>query len=222
MTIANNIKLIRKLTGATQTTFGILFNASKAMIVSYETGKAAPDDLLLTRLAEKVGVSKSKLLSVKLNESDFKVEKLEELRAKVIRDNPGQKKKLINTSWLAPTMIAREPAESEQKYMDALLAEKDRVIAEKEARRQDAEARLAKAEKDNDRLMNLLEFSLQRLENLNIATLSQLESHIHREADREANGDPVIKKQILEEVNKKAGDFRKALVVEGSHQDVNK
>lgn len=222
MVIPTNIRLIRKLSGATQTTFGALFNASKAMIISYETGKALPDDLFVTRLADKVGLSKNILLSTELTESDIEVEKLEILREAIIRENPGQKKKTINASWAESKAIASNTLDLEKKYLDALLAEKERVIAEKEARRLDAEARLEKAEKDKERLMNLLELSLQRLENLNIATLSQLESHIHREATREANGDQIIKKQILEEVNKKAGDFRKALVGDSSHRDVNR
>lgn len=75
--LAANIKLIRKLAGVNQEDFGAKFDATRAMITSYESAKAQPDDLFLTRLSKYSGVSKEDLLDKPLIEENINVEKLE-------------------------------------------------------------------------------------------------------------------------------------------------
>lgn len=74
-----NLKLIRELSETTQPVFGRKFSASKAMIVSYEKGKAAPGDLFLSRVAEAAGITQEMLGNKKLAERDIQVEKLKKV-----------------------------------------------------------------------------------------------------------------------------------------------
>jgi transcriptional regulator with XRE-family HTH domain len=69
-----NVKLIRLVCGETQPVFGSRFNATKAMIVSYERGVARPNDLFINRLAQFAGVSVKKLMEVRLTEKDLKLD----------------------------------------------------------------------------------------------------------------------------------------------------
>lgn len=77
--LANNIRLIRELSGKTQTVFGNRFHATKDMIISYEKGRAKPNNLFLTRLSEASGIPEADLLDTPLKESDIKVEILEKV-----------------------------------------------------------------------------------------------------------------------------------------------
>lgn len=77
--IAENIKLIRQLSGKTQSEFGVKFDATKAMIVSYEKGKAQPNFLFIDRLAKHTGLQADRLMKVRLKEEDINKEKLEKL-----------------------------------------------------------------------------------------------------------------------------------------------
>lgn len=72
-----NIKLIRLVVDKTQSEFGKLFGATKAMIVSYEKGKANPDDLFIKRLAKYAGVTIPQLKNQLLSEEDMRLEKVE-------------------------------------------------------------------------------------------------------------------------------------------------
>lgn len=98
----------------------------------------------------------------------------------------------------------------------------EKYLQEKEARRKETEARLLIAEKEKERLLDLLGVSLNKVEGYASNTLAQLEAHIHHEAFREADGDSKAQKRILEEVNKKAGDLRKSIVAAGNLKAGNK
>lgn len=73
--LASNIKLIRLISGLSQSDFGGKFDATKAMIVSYERGKANPDELFISRLAKFAGISEEDLKNRKLAEENVKLEK---------------------------------------------------------------------------------------------------------------------------------------------------
>jgi transcriptional regulator with XRE-family HTH domain len=75
--LPQNLILIRLLSGKTQTEFGQMFNASKAMIISYEKGKANPDRLFLSRVSAYSNVSEQDLKSKKLKEEDIKIKQVE-------------------------------------------------------------------------------------------------------------------------------------------------
>lgn len=77
--IAENIKLIRQLSGTTQAEFGAKFDATKAMIVSYEKGKAQPNFLFVDRLAKHAGLQTDRLMKTRLKEEDIDKKKLEKL-----------------------------------------------------------------------------------------------------------------------------------------------
>lgn len=77
--ISSNIKLIRELSGKTQAEFGQKFDASKAMIISYEKGKAQPSFLFVDRLAKHAGVQAIRLMKETLKEDDIDKDKLEKL-----------------------------------------------------------------------------------------------------------------------------------------------
>jgi len=79
MHLGKNIKLIRKMRRQTQTEFGETFGSTKAMIVSYESGKAQPDELFLKRLAKVAGVTEDELRDVDLYDQFVNVEKLEKV-----------------------------------------------------------------------------------------------------------------------------------------------
>lgn len=77
--LSHNIKLIRLLSGLTQFEFGKKFEATKAMVVSYESGKAEPNELFISRLADYAGIDSKDLINKALKEKDIKVEKEEKL-----------------------------------------------------------------------------------------------------------------------------------------------
>lgn len=85
MNISRNITLVRHLTGLTQTDFGKLIGASKAMVISYEKGKAEPKPLLIQRISDLSGVSIDDLYRKALKEADITI-RLE----KVEKNNPEQ------------------------------------------------------------------------------------------------------------------------------------
>jgi transcriptional regulator with XRE-family HTH domain len=85
----SNLRLIRLLSGQTQTEFGALFDATKAMIISYEKGKAMPDELFMSRLCKYTGAPKEDLLQKRLSEEDLQLGKVEKLENGV---NEGIKK----------------------------------------------------------------------------------------------------------------------------------
>lgn len=77
--ISQNIRLVRLLKEKTQVEFGELLKVSTAMIKSYESGKAKPDELFLSRLSRLTGVLESDLMNRQLKEEDLgkKAEKVE-------------------------------------------------------------------------------------------------------------------------------------------------
>lgn len=75
-----NIRLIRQVWQETQEEFGSRYGASKAMIKSYESGKASPNDLFISRLCKDAGVNENDIINKKLKDTDIKqgqVEKVE-------------------------------------------------------------------------------------------------------------------------------------------------
>ena len=71
--LPQNLRLIRLLSGKTQTEFGEKFDATKAMIISYEKGKANPDELFVTRVAKYGGVPVSDLMLKILSEDNITI-----------------------------------------------------------------------------------------------------------------------------------------------------
>ena len=86
MHLSQNLKLIRLSSNKTQTEFGELFGATKAMIVSYEKGKANPDDLFIKKVAAYAKVSERQLKNDDLSEKLLNVE--------IVEDEVSQKKGL--------------------------------------------------------------------------------------------------------------------------------
>lgn len=83
MHLRSNIKLIRQLSRKTQTEFGELFGATKAMIVSYEKGKAQPDELFIKKLAKLADVTEEQLTNEDLSDKLIEGEMLEKVELKV-------------------------------------------------------------------------------------------------------------------------------------------
>jgi transcriptional regulator with XRE-family HTH domain len=82
MHLSKNIKLIRQLRKQTQPEFGAIFGATKAMIVSYENGKAQPDELFLKKLAKMANVTEDQLRNEDLSDQLIEVEKLDKVNLK--------------------------------------------------------------------------------------------------------------------------------------------
>lgn len=92
--LSRNIKLIRSVLRKTQHEFGEQLDASKAMIVSYEKGKAKPDELFISRLCKIGGVKEDDLRNKTLVEDDLKlkkVNKVEKIGGSYFLQNPPSK-----------------------------------------------------------------------------------------------------------------------------------
>lgn len=75
--LANNILLIRSILNESQTRFGKRFNATKAMIISYEKDTAKPDGLFMSRLSKLSKKDINDLVEKTLSEEELEVEKEE-------------------------------------------------------------------------------------------------------------------------------------------------
>jgi DNA-binding XRE family transcriptional regulator len=71
--ISRNITLIRHVADLTQTEFGKLVGATKAMIISYEKAKSQPKPLLAQRIADIGSVSMEDLFARSLKEKDIRI-----------------------------------------------------------------------------------------------------------------------------------------------------
>ncbi len=83
--LGKNILLIRSLTTQSQAAFGKRFDATKAMIISYEKGKAVPDELFISRLAKMAKTTAQDLKNKSLSEDDVKVEKIEKVKNRTLK-----------------------------------------------------------------------------------------------------------------------------------------
>lgn len=95
MHLSKNIRLIRKLSKHSQTMFGELFGVTKAMIVSYESGKAKPDELFVRKLAKLASVSENQLKNEDLSDYFSEGEKLEKLNIKKTGEELNARDKFI-------------------------------------------------------------------------------------------------------------------------------
>lgn len=111
--LAQNIKLIRQLSGKTQTEFGQKLEATKAMIVSYEIGKAQPSSLFLSRLSKYAGVSVKEIESKILKEDDIDKTQLEKV-FKVENVNRGT----------SASQILSDSGNGEENYLQKRRAQK--------------------------------------------------------------------------------------------------
>lgn len=71
--IAENIRLIRLLSGMTQEEFGVKMGANKNKQYTYEKGLAEPDELYQQRVSDFAGVSIKDLMSIRLKEKNINV-----------------------------------------------------------------------------------------------------------------------------------------------------
>lgn len=208
MSIPHNIKLIRQLTQTTQTEFGALFGASKAMIVSYESGKANPDDLMLNRLAERLGLTKSEIERKTLSEKDLKAEKIELLESAIKQAHQKPRK-----------MLMRAEGSSEIAYLETLIKrfqesveDKERIIEEKEARLRELQEHKQDWKDQNKELMNLMKAQLNTLAgSVSLAhkeILTEIKASMRWEARRLAGGDKKKEKEILAELGTIVGAVR--------------
>ena len=115
--LAKNLKLIRMVAGDTQPSFGTRFNASRAMIVSYELGKAIPSDLFLTRVAQFAGVSENDLKNKELKESDIRVDIGENVFPVKTEGKAGPEKKDWQAEYLE---LLRLENDRKQKLLEML------------------------------------------------------------------------------------------------------
>lgn len=132
--LAQNIRLVRLVSGKTQTEFGRQFQASKAMIVSYEKGKANPDELFISRLSKYSGVSEKDLLNKQLHEADIKkqLEKVEKEDLPTLSGKSKQKTSgYVDLSLTNLTQSNKVLAEANRTLAEAnkTLAEANHVIS---------------------------------------------------------------------------------------------
>jgi len=176
--LAANIKLIRQLSGLTQEDFGVKFNASRAMITSYESAKAAPDDLFLTRLSKYSGVPKEDLLDKALIEENIDVDKLENVfhGETVLRGtrNKGSGPKTDNYRDL---------------YIESL---KDQIKL---------------ATEQNEFLRRNFEFSLKSIALATHSTNAQVKTLTWFQAYTQAGGDPKKTAKVMDTLNNKMAEY---------------
>lgn len=216
MILAHNIKLIRNLTGTTQPEFGALFGATKAMIVSYESGKAKPDDLMLVRLAERLGLTKSEIEKKELTEKDIKAEKVELLETAIMQARKKPKNKAIMTEGSTEIIYL----ESLVKGFQESINDKERIIEEKEARLRELQEHKQDWKDQNKELMNLMKAQLNTLAgSVSLAhkeILTEIKASMRWEARRLAGGDKKKEKEILAELGTIVGAVRDEFWPKGS------
>lgn len=125
--LGNNILLIRQLSGTTQEEFGSKLGASKAMIVSYEKGKASPSELFVSRLSKMSGVSENKIKNNKLSESDIDLNELE----KVYKIEKGEN--LASNNFQVEKVGKENRPQDRPETAITSLSESNRLIAESNA-----------------------------------------------------------------------------------------
>lgn len=199
MSLSSNLLLIRQLTDTTQAQFGEAFGATKAMIVSYESGKANPSSLMVNRICERLAIDKHDLLTKVIKEKDINVEKLELLTKEIKKASPSPK--AAKNTQRKPQFGIIE-GETEKDYLKQLSQERERVIQEKEARRQDAEARLMKADEFSSRLLSILEERLLNIHNDQQIALAYQKAWVELHADEVAKGNPKEARAVMAKMNK--------------------
>jgi transcriptional regulator with XRE-family HTH domain len=115
--LPHNILLIRQVLDETQPVFGARFGATKPMIVSYEKGKANPDELFLDRLSRLTGVPLEDLQNKKLKEGDLKLEKVET----AVSGQAGDTLRILSESNLKLADANQKLADSHVKLVDRLI-----------------------------------------------------------------------------------------------------
>lgn len=123
--LPQNLRLIRLLSEKTQTEFGEMFGgATKAMVISYEKGKASPDEVYIARVAKYAGVTPDQLKSHALSEDEIniKVEKVEKEESYMDKRR-GNKNR--NQPYMAPFFPVKAQAGyvkavDQEVYMDTL------------------------------------------------------------------------------------------------------
>jgi phage repressor protein C with HTH and peptisase S24 domain/DNA-binding XRE family transcriptional regulator len=113
--LSHNLRLIRTLSGKTQTDFGKMFEATKAMVISYEKGKAMPSDLFISRVAKYAHIDEKLLKNALLLEEDVEVEKEEkEERGTFIDKRRADKQKS------EPFLVPFVPVKAQAGYVRAV------------------------------------------------------------------------------------------------------
>lgn len=163
--LATNIRLIRQLSGQSQQAFGRKFGVTKAMIVSYEGGKAKPNNLFIQRLAKAAGLPEADLLDSELREAAvnkqvlkafLKGEKLEVQQTPILNDSQPHYGTL---------------PDYREKYIQSLERENSRLRADLEAIREKVLISL-KGLSESERLI-----------------LAMLKASLQLDVEREAKGD---------------------------------
>jgi phage repressor protein C with HTH and peptisase S24 domain len=112
--LRQNLRLIRLLSGKTQTEFGSPFNATKAMVVSYEKGKANPDNLFISRVSKYAGVTIDDLMNKQLSEEDIHIKEEKEEKED---DFLTKRRKLKNK--VEPFLVPLVPVKAQAGYVKA-------------------------------------------------------------------------------------------------------
>ncbi|HTE27072.1 helix-turn-helix domain-containing protein [Flavitalea sp.] len=92
--LAKNLKLLRKLTGDSQEGFGEMFSVSKAMIASYEGGKARPSYFFLRFVGDYFYLTPEEIEKKELTPEivDYRPNgEIKKKKSKVSRTNTGEK-----------------------------------------------------------------------------------------------------------------------------------
>lgn len=195
--LADNIRLIRLLSEKTQPEFGEKFGATKAMIVSYENGKANPSELFLSRVSKYSGVEIEDLKNKRLTENDIK-----------IKGEKGEKGELKNS------IDVGKSNEQSDDTIQKLIADNSAMIRAMEidarAREQDAIARKIDADvrksltKSNEELVRMVRKTTEGAPQQNEQDLSSIREAVveflievasgKRYKDRESAGQAYSKK----------------------------
>lgn len=107
----------------------------------------------------------------------------------------------INTEEAKTVQVANE-GQQEIEYLKLLLAAKNEIIEEKEARRQDTETRLSKADAITDRLLTVLERRLVNIQNDQRIALAYQKAWVELHAEEVAKGNVKEKKAVMATMNK--------------------
>lgn len=181
--LASNIKLIRKLARVTQDEFGEKFNATRAMIASYEAAKASPDELFISRLSKYTGIQEADLLDTKLTEENINVENIEKVFHGTHSLNAGKNQPDIRVPE------KKEPESLQELYTRSL---QDQISILKE---------------QNNFLRRNFEVSLNSIALATHATNAQLKTLTWFQANIQSGGDPKKTAKVMDTLNSKMAEY---------------
>lgn len=165
-----NIKKIREEWELSQEEFGLLISATRGMVMQYEKRGTMPKNATVSKIIKVTGLSKDVLFNSELNVDEIPEMSQEDyILIQNFRENPDDYKDVELSDEEIKELISAKKSK-----IDSLT---DALMLEKEMRRQDAE-------RDKDRLYNIIEKYLIQIAT-NSINIKDMLSAVHKEMQAE-------------------------------------